>query len=291
MGEGKTERFCITDGKLNVTSAVGSVVNSAGAQIPVVDHYKYLGVNVMAWPAEWAAKKKKVWAAARSLRGVWKSRISREAKMALLRAVCEPILRYGNGSLLRTRSQYDAVDWLWGRLLRYAFDLQPAFVSRAIVGTAELYGEENFMSAVLRSSRAAFVAHALRETAELRADHPMAWVLAFEPSSHKWPRLSGGQRRTIQEMLLRDCHCGDMHDFGAIACDRQRCNRMVKRVLRALLRALLRCVRATLLSCSSGLRGRLVLLDAYSRLACQSASLQRRCRKSLVPSNRPFSVA
>ena len=78
------------------------------------------------------------------------------------------------------------------------------------------------MSAVLLSSRAAFVAHALRETAALRADHPMAWVPAFETSSHKWPRLSGGfSEAQFKMILLLDCHCGDMLDFGAIACDRQ----------------------------------------------------------------------
>lgn len=230
MGAGKTERFCICGGILNNPEHIGCIVNSEGHQIPVVAAYKYLGTNTISWDAEWVSRKTKVWAAARSLRAVWKSRISRDAKVQLLKAVCEPILSYGSGCMLRTRKQYEAVDGLWGRLLRYALDLPPAFISRTAVPTSELYRGEFFMSAMLRARRVSLLGHVLRETVEGRVDHPVAWVMTFEPST-KWKRLAGGQRRTLQEIILRDSGRADMFDFGTKACNRQNCARMVQYVL------------------------------------------------------------
>ena len=52
----------------------------------------------------------------------------------------------------------------------------------------------------------------------------------FEPST-KWKRLAGGQRRTLQEIILRDSGRADMFDFGTKACNRQNCARMVQYVL------------------------------------------------------------
>ena len=88
MGKAKTERFVVND-------SAGDVKNDKGAAIPVVNAYKYLGVNVLQPHHDINSHIAKAWCALRSCRAIWKSGASIDAKRSLFTALVEPIFSYG----------------------------------------------------------------------------------------------------------------------------------------------------------------------------------------------------
>jgi len=194
MGQGKTERFCIGDDP-------GTVANVHGIPIPVVKNYKYLGSQVLDFEKEFAKRKACAWAAMKSFDAVWDSHVKMDLKRSLFKSLIDPIFTYAASSWSLTRSQMNEVDAAYGRLLRRALGLQPAFLSHSIVHTEKLYGELPFVTSVLAERRFKFCAHVFRATSLRNAPHALAYALAFD-TSHLRPKV--GQKNTFMATLARD---------------------------------------------------------------------------------------
>jgi len=194
MGQGKTERFCIGD-------VPGTVVTSHGAPIPVVSSYKYLGSLVLKFEKEFAKRKSLAWAALKSFDAIWDSDVKMDLKRSLFRALIDPIFTYAAHTWSMTRSQMNEVDCAYGRLLRRALGLMPAFLSHDLVHTEKLYGDMPFISSVLAERRFKFCAHVFRATAENRQPHALAYALAFD-TTHLKPKT--GAQSTFMSTLARD---------------------------------------------------------------------------------------
>jgi len=194
MGPDKTERFCIGDDP-------GTLVNMHGVPVPLVKFYKYLGSQVLSFDKEFAKRKACAWAAMKSFDAVWESDVKMDLKRSLFRSLIDPIFTYAAHTWSLTRSQMNEVDAAYGRLLRRALGLKPAFLSHSIVHTEKLYGELPFITSVIAERRFKFCAHVYRATA-LRGDpHPLAFALDFD-TSHLRPKV--GSQSTFLETLARD---------------------------------------------------------------------------------------
>ena len=194
MGRGKTERFCIGDDP-------GIVRNMKGEPIPVVKNYKYLGSMVLNFEKEFAKRKGCAWAAVNAFEAVWSSNVSMDLKRRLFKSLVDPIFTYAAHTWSLTRSQMNEVDGAYGRLLRRALGLHPAFLSHDIVHTERLYGELPFITSVIAERRFKFCAHVFRATALCRQSHVLAYALAFD-TSHLRPRV--GHSNTFMATLARD---------------------------------------------------------------------------------------
>ena len=197
-GAGKTERFCMN-------SDPGTVSDSAGNVVPVVHHYKYLGVFATDPWVDLEKRKSKCWSALTSISHIWKSNLRMTFKRDLAYALVEPIFAYGIGAWPLTRPYEDAIDNAFGRMLRYACGLAPALASRHIVPSESLYGDHPFMSTHIRTRRINFLAHALRATVSGRVNHPFIHLFFWEVPPELHRRRRGGQRLSLQQSILRDC--------------------------------------------------------------------------------------
>lgn len=194
MGVGKTERFCIGD-------VPGILLNMHGEPIPVVSNYKYLGSQVLDFEKEFAKRKGCAWAAINSFDAVWTSDVKMDLKRSLFKSLVDPIFTYAAHTWALTKTQMVEVDGTYGRLLRRALGLHPAFLSRDIVHTEKLYGDLPFISSVIAERKFKFCAHVFRATA-LRDDrHALAYALAFD-TSHLRPKV--GAQSTFMATLARD---------------------------------------------------------------------------------------
>ncbi len=199
FGEGKTERF-------HISTPPGEVSDRTGKPVPVVSHYKYLGVFATDPWKDLTKRSQKCWAALQSLKSVWKSNLDLKWKRNLFYALVEPIWTYGIGAWPLTRAYEDALNGTFGRMLRFALGLKPAYVSRHTIHTEQLYGDKPFITTVIRTRRMNFIAHHLRATCTERIAHPFIQVLFWEVSPDVYGRRRGGQRVTLQASLLRDAH-------------------------------------------------------------------------------------
>jgi len=194
MGPAKTERFCIGD-------VPGTLVNMHGVPIPVVKNYKYLGSQVLDFEKEFAKRKGCAWAAVNSFSAVWDSDVKMDLKRRLFKSLIDPIFTYAAHCWSLTRAQMNEVDGAYGRLLRRALGLQPAFLSHDLVHTEQLYGDLPFITSVLAERRFKFCAHVFRATALRNVPHALAYALAFD-TSHLRPKV--GSQSTFMATLARD---------------------------------------------------------------------------------------
>lgn len=199
FGAGKTERF-------HINCAPGLVSDMNGKIVPVVSHYKYLGVYATDQWKDLDIRHKKCWAALQSMKPLWKSNLIRESKRKLFYALIEPIMTYGIGAWPITQQYEDAVNGTFGRMLRFALNLAPVYISRHTVHTEDLYGPHPFITTIIRCRRMNFIAHAFRATCTERVSHPFIQLLFWEVPVERYGRYRGGQRITLQQSLLRDAH-------------------------------------------------------------------------------------
>ena len=80
MGKGKTERIVLGD-------QAGVLCNAAGAFIPVVTNYRYLGTLVFNWDEDFSKRRTLAWGAVTSLAPIWRSNASPDTKRQLFRKV------------------------------------------------------------------------------------------------------------------------------------------------------------------------------------------------------------
>lgn len=199
LGAGKTERFNLAD-----TVDPTPLLTSKGEIIPIVKHYKYLGVFATDQYHDWSVRQGKCWAALKSLKGVWESNISAEIKRALFYALIEPICTYGITAWPLTRKFEDVIDGCVGRMLRYALGLAPAYASRHDWPTEKLYDSHPFMSTLVRTRRLSLFAHCYRATYSKRVYHPFVDLLFWDLTDSHLKKHSGGQRITLQQSIFKD---------------------------------------------------------------------------------------
>eukprot|EP00759_Apiculatamorpha_spiralis_P050562 PhF_6_TR4824/c4_g1_i10/m.6693 len=113
----------------------------------VVANYKYLGVELFDWNTDFARRKSKTWSSLKSFNGIWTARVSFDAKRRLFQALVEPILTYGLSAWPLTESQKTDLNGTYGRMLRYALGLPPAYLSRQKYPSEIVYGDTPMLSA------------------------------------------------------------------------------------------------------------------------------------------------
>jgi hypothetical protein len=206
MGKGKTERFVInSDPGTVVTSTV--LPDGTFEKVPVVTKYKYLGSMALDWDAEFAKRSGCAWAALKSNHGIWKSHVKMKTKRQLFRAMVEPIVSYSLAAWPMTQTRADQLDGCFGRMLRFACGLPPAFISRDIVHTEKLYDGMSFLSAMVAKARAVVLGGAVAEHVKGVRVHQCARLLLYEPDPQQYPlRRHKHAQETLQKTVLRDYH-------------------------------------------------------------------------------------
>jgi len=194
MGKGKTER-------VSIGAPPGSIYNNSGEIIPTVANYKYLGVELFDWDTDFGKRKSKAWSSLVSFNAIWKSRVSFDAKRNLFQALVEPIFTYGISAWPLTEEQKSQLNGAYGRMLRYALGLPPAYISRKEFPSESIYKDLPMMSTQAEYRRYTLIAHTLREHCEGRRQHPLIDILLFDTYDMK--RKS--TRHTILDRLLRSC--------------------------------------------------------------------------------------
>jgi len=215
LGPGKTERFSINTPPEIVCTADGTPIRNVAS-------YRYLGVDILSWSEEFSRRTRLAWSALTSLRPIWTSPAPRETKRRLFRALVDPVLTYGLHLWPLTRLQLRAVDGAYGRMLRYALGLPPAFLSRDEVPSYELYADLPFLSTQLAVRRLTFFGHLARAHVSGRALHPCIELLLTDADAlfkRRRPRI------TLQRCVLRDCEAIDVEHLRELLLDRTKCRK------------------------------------------------------------------
>jgi hypothetical protein len=207
QGKGKTERFIVTTSPDDPPKPLRT---KDGAEIPLVDDYKYLGIHVLSFQKDFRARKGKAWAAMKSLDRIWKSNATAETKRKLFAALVEPIFTYGLCVWPLTITQRDLIDASYGRMLRYAMDIAPAYLSHDEWPSERLYGDLKFISTQVVTRRCKMVLHYVRQAyREVNSrDHPFIDVLMYDPSEDGHTACKGGKRATLRSAILKDYKLG-----------------------------------------------------------------------------------
>ena len=229
MGAGKTERFYLGPPDSTATQPVRV---TAGV-IPLTDNYRNLGVWALNFDDELKRKKGKAWASIKAIDGVWHSCASMDVKRQLFRAIVEPILTYGLCAWPLTVERTQRVDGMFGRLLRYALGLPPAFVSHDLVGTEALYGDIPFLSTMMTSRRIDLIAHTLRAHVDGRT-HSLVDALLYDPTAGAIQTLQPrrGPHITVISSVLRQCRVEFPEQLVELMGDRRKSRALVREVER-----------------------------------------------------------
>lgn len=223
LGKGKTERFFIDD------DGHGGELHTINKDvIPIVDSYKYLGVQALSFEKEFESKRGKTWAILRTFQHIWSSNVAMHVKRQLFRSLVEPVWTYGLCAWPLTVSRTQRLDGAYGKQLRYACGLPPAYISHESVHTEQLYGDTPFLSTMLRARRLKLIGHAVREHIEERRAHPLVDVLLFEPGVQFPPKR--GPRTTISQNLMKECHVAYIEQLIEIFTNRKKCKHFVSQV-------------------------------------------------------------
>ena len=171
----------------------GLLKNSSGEAIPVVQHYKYLGNDVLSARQDVASHISKAWIALRKFKGVWRSRVPDFVKRELFVSLVSPIFRAGLCSIEDSATLQRHINGSYHRMLRFALDVKFDFqTQRYTKPTEQLLGDNPFLSAQLGRSRAALIGHTLRAHAQRRTVHPVCDVILWDPTpvveaEVRWP--------------------------------------------------------------------------------------------------------
>eukprot|EP00759_Apiculatamorpha_spiralis_P050563 PhF_6_TR4824/c4_g1_i10/m.6695 len=97
-----------------------------------------------------------------------------ETKRTLFQSLVEPIFSYGLHAWALTVAKRAQLNGTYGRMLRFALGLPPAFITRDIVGTEKLYGDLPFISSLIEKRTFTLLGHTLREHIKLE-DSPIPY--------------------------------------------------------------------------------------------------------------------
>ena len=213
LGVGKTEYFC-------VSADPAPPLSTNGTPVTTTTIYKYLGVYVLNFEDDFNKRKGKAWAALHNFSGLWHSSARTTVKRNFFASLIEPIFTYGLTAWPLSHTQLDRLDSTYGRMLRFALGLAPAYESRHQWPSTRLYGDLPYLSTRIRTRRLGCIAHLLREHFEGRTRHPLAELLVWDPPTSSYPRRTGGQLRTFRKQLFLDAGVDNLDDFLTIVADR-----------------------------------------------------------------------
>jgi hypothetical protein len=222
-GKDKTERILL--GGAPATSTLRAL---DGHAIPTVPNYKYLGTRVMSFEEDFRIRVGKAWALTNKFNAVWESAAAAKTKRQLFRALIEPVLLYGLCAWPMTVARAVQVDGVFGRMLRHAHGLPPAYKSHEYAHTEDIYGVEGegpnrtqqvpFLSAMLRQHRARMVLKAVADSEAGERHQILVDVLRFSPAACNYVRRPYAPRITVQSALLEDLEVDEAEDlFGILS--------------------------------------------------------------------------
>ena len=170
----------------------------SGDELKEVTDFKYLGSWVGSTEGDIKVRKALAWKALNGMTKIWKSNISRKAKIDFFIATVETVLLYGCEAWTLTESLKKSLNGTYTRMLRAALNI--SWMQK--VPNSELYGNLPPLDRKIAGKRMGLAGHCFRHP-ELAASSLILW----EPTHGKVSR--GGRRTTFIDVLKSDACGGD----------------------------------------------------------------------------------
>ena len=161
-----------------------------GAILKKVDDFKYLGSYIADSQKDFGIRKALAWKACNKLEKIWKSKLSSNLKVDIFKSVVEPILLYGSETWTLSIKSEKRLDGTYTNLLRRVKNL--SWKSHPTL--AEIYGNLDRLSNVLRQRRLEYAGHCQRADKEV-----ISSLLLWKPSG-----TVNSRKLTYVDTIVRD---------------------------------------------------------------------------------------
>ena len=175
---------------MSTSSAHIDFKSKNGATLKKVDDFKYLGSYIADSQKDFGVRKALAWKACNKLERIWKSKLDSQLKVRIFKSVVEPILLYGSETWTISRKLEKRLDGTYTNLLRRVKNL--SWKSHPTL--AEIYGDLDRLSCVLRQRRLEYAGHCERADKEV-----ISSLLLWKPSGKVYSR-----KLTYVDTLIRD---------------------------------------------------------------------------------------
>ncbi|KAJ8347639.1 hypothetical protein SKAU_G00262280 [Synaphobranchus kaupii] len=165
------------------------------SSFPQIHSFKYLGSWVNSTEQDLRVRKALAWKALNGMASVWKSNLSREAKLHFFDATVEAVLLYGCECWTLKPSLQESLDGCYTRMLRAALNID----QNVHVNNMRLYGGRPRLSEKIAARRMRLAGHCHRHR-ELPASKLVLW----EPSPGRGRRSRGRPTPTFVDILKKD---------------------------------------------------------------------------------------
>ena len=175
------ERYGATliHGDVSGVAMAGDMIESLtladGRQVPHVNHYKYLGADVLDPMRDFSTRKALAWKTLTGLKPVWMSTAADSTKRKLFNATVRSVFHYGAVIWGRTQAERDRIDGSMTRMLKYALGQTGNFT----LSLTDIYGKTPQATAVISAARLRLVGHALRHRED--TPQPLQHLLLWDP--------------------------------------------------------------------------------------------------------------
>ena len=166
---------------------------TSGAELRSVEDFKYLGSWVESTEKDLKIRKALAWQALNKMRSIWKSKLSRDTKVRLLRATVESVLLYGCEAWTMTPTLEKSLNGCYTRMLRAVLDIK--WFHHIL--NSDLYKGMNKVGDMVASRRMQLAGHCFRHK-ELPASDLILWALTHGV------RTRGRRRINYIDLLKRD---------------------------------------------------------------------------------------
>ena len=175
---------------MSTSSAHIDFKSKNGATLKKVDDFKYLGSYIADSQKDFGVRKALAWKACNKLERIWKSKLHSQLKVRIFKSVVEPILLYGSETWTISRKLEKRLDGTYTNLLRRVKNLS----WKSHPSLAEIYGDLDRLSCVLRQRRLEYAGHCERADKEV-----ISSLLLWKPSGKVYSR-----KLTYVDTLIRD---------------------------------------------------------------------------------------
>jgi hypothetical protein len=196
-GKGKTE-FATAPPQLHAAP----LTLADGRQVPHVNHYKYLGADVLDPIRDFSTRKALAWKTLTGLKPVWMSTAADSTKRKLFNATVRSVFHYGAVTWGRTQAERDRIDGSMTRMLKYALGQTGNFT----LSLTDIYGKTPQATAVISAARLRLVGHALRHRED--TPQPLQHLLLWDP-----PLRQRSSRLTTRRTILDESTLTTWHDI------------------------------------------------------------------------------
>ena len=218
-GREKTEYFTI--GRIRDEENLFSLSLADGRTVPKVDHYKYLGTNILKPLVDLSTRIGLAWKSLITLKGVWRSKLSANLKDYLFIALAQSIYAYGAVAWPLKKAQQMRLCGATTRMLRYIRGLGYS----EHISLSDLYRGIPQATTMVTQRRLRLIGHVIRS----EEDHPLKLLLGWKPN---WcTRKIGGPKMSLNDAILTDGgydRLSGWHKLKNDAKDREHWSRIIE---------------------------------------------------------------